>query len=57
MIGGIVFVFVNNYPPEFIANTFFRNQFYLPIAPANGLYLKSIDFKGYNNKKEIPEKL
>jgi tRNA U38,U39,U40 pseudouridine synthase TruA len=57
MIGGIVFVFVNKCPAEFIANTFFRNQFYLPIAPAEGLYLKTLDFKGYNNKKEIPEKL
>ena len=51
MIGGIVFVFVNNYEPEFISNTFFRNQFYLPIAPPNGLYLKCMDFKAYNNKK------
>lgn len=51
MIGGMVFVFVNHYEPQFIGNTFFRNQFYLPIAPPNGLYLKTIDFKAYNNKK------
>ena len=54
MVGSIVFIFINNYPAEFIANTFFRNQFYLPIAPANGLYLKELNFAGYNKKKEIP---
>ena len=57
MMGCIVFVFVNGYVPEFIGNTFFRNQFFLPTAPAEGLYLKGMDFKGYNNRQEIPEKL
>ncbi len=54
MVGAIVFVFINDYVPEFIGNTFFKNQFHLPIAPANGLFLKSVDFMGYNKRKEIP---
>lgn len=34
MIGCIIMVLANNYPPSFINNTFFRNQIHMPLAPA-----------------------
>jgi tRNA pseudouridine38-40 synthase len=39
MIGSIMMVIANNYPPSFINNTFFRNQIHMPLAPAEGLFL------------------
>jgi len=50
-------IFVNHYPANYVANTFFRNQISMPLAPAEGLYLNSIDFGRYNLKKDIPEPL
>ncbi len=46
--------FMNNYEPEFILNTFFRNQIGIPLAPPHGLFLNNLSFESYNKKKEIP---
>ena len=50
-------VILNNYPTNYIENTFFRNQIHMPLAPANGLYLNSLSFEHYNQKKDTPEPL
>lgn len=57
MIGCIAMVMVNEYPPSFIQNTFFRNQIHMPLAPAEGLFLNALDFTPYNRKKDIPQPL
>lgn len=57
MIGCILMIFANNYPPSFIANTFFRNQICMPLAPPEGLYLKELSFAHYNRKNDVPELL
>ena len=57
MVGCIIMVLANNYPPNFIQNTFFRNQIHMPIAPAEGLYLNILNFGAYNKKNDIPEQL
>lgn len=43
--------------PSFIENTFFNNQFYVPLAPPFGLYLRYLTFESYNRKQDIPEKI
>ena len=57
MVGCIIMVMLNNYPPNFIQNTFFRNQIHMPLAPARGLYLNDLCFDPYNKKNSIPEVL
>ena len=57
MIGCIIMIMVNHYPSSYIQNTFFRNQIHMPLAPAEGLFLKGINFDAYNKKKDIPEPL
>jgi tRNA pseudouridine38-40 synthase len=57
MVGCIIMVFINQNPPTYIPNTFFRNQICMPLAPARGLYLRALSFDNYNKKKEIPEPL
>ena len=37
-------VILNNYPANYIANTFFRNQIFMPLAPPQGLYLNQLSF-------------
>ena len=57
MIGCIIMVMVNNYPSSFIQNTFFKNQIHMPVAPAEGLFLRGVNFQSYNKKKDIPQML
>jgi tRNA pseudouridine38-40 synthase len=38
-------------------NSFLNNKMYLWLAPADGLFLDRIYFKGYNSRKDIPEQL
>lgn len=57
MIGAIVQVFQNDFPEDFIKNSFGSNIINVWLAPAEGLLLDRIQFKGYNNKDDIPEKL
>ena len=57
MIGCMISVFINKHPPNYIDNTFFRNQIHMPIAPARGLYLNGPSFEAYNLKKDSPEKI
>ena len=35
-------IMVNHYPSSYIQNTFFRNQIHMPLAPAEGLFLKDV---------------
>jgi hypothetical protein len=57
MVGCVIKVILNNENPQYIENTFFRNQIAMPLAPATGLYLKEMSFDSYNKKKDIPEVL
>lgn len=57
MVGCVIKVIINGEPPNYIENTFFRNQIHIPLAPANGLYLNNLSFDSYNKKKDIPEML
>lgn len=50
-------VMANNYPPNFITNTFFKNQIHMPLAPPHGLFLSNLNFGAYNRKNDIPEVL
>lgn len=50
IIGCILQVFISDYEPSFIDNTFFNNQFYVPLAPPFGLYLRYLTFDSYNRK-------
>ena len=57
IVGCIIQVFMSDYEPSFIDNTFFNNQFYVPLAPPFGLFLRYLTFESYNRKPEIPEKI
>lgn len=57
IIGSILQVFMSEYEASFIDNTFFNNQFYVPLAPPFGLYLRTLTFQSYNRKTDIPEKI
>lgn len=57
MIGVIVQIFHEDLTPDFIDNTFFNNVIKLWLAPPQGLLLNRVNFDGYNNKIDIPEKL
>lgn len=54
IVGCIVQVFMSENEPSFIDNTFFNNQFYIPLAPPFGLYLRYLTFESYNRKQDIP---
>lgn len=56
MIGMIIQVFLHNEPEGFVENTFFNNILRIMLAPADGLYLESLRFDGYN-RGDVPEKL
>ena len=57
MVGMIVALFQNDLTTEFLKNSFNQNSFHVWLAPSEGLLLHSIELKGYNNKKDIPEKV
>lgn len=57
MIGCIVEVFMHNYTPTYISNTFYNNQHHVLLAPPYGLYLNKLGFDSYNRKNDIPQKI
>lgn len=57
IIGCIIQVFLSEYEPDFIDNTFFNNMLVIPLAPPFGLYLRSLGFDAYNKRLNIPEKI
>ena len=57
MIGIIIEIFMHDYDPTYIANTFYNNQVHVLLAPPHGLYLNKLNYDSYNKKQEIPEKI
>lgn len=53
----IVSIFQNDLSKDFLHNSFGQNSFFVWLAPSEGLLLKQILLKGYNSKKDIPEKV
>ncbi len=48
MMGNIMQVLVQDKIEEYFMNSFLNNKMYLWLAPADGLYLDRIFFKGYD---------
>ena len=57
MVGIIIEVFIHNYDPSYISNTFFFNQIRVLLSPPFGLYLSRLNFDSYNRKQDIPENI
>ena len=51
MIGMIIDIMRNGKDMDYFKNSFLDNQYDIPKAPGEGLYLKNIDYSNYNERK------